>query len=63
MTREYQMPASTLGKLLKSRGLKELICQSRLCDKPIEVDQTVVSTGWDGSRKIWHKQCYEKTLY
>jgi len=57
------MPATTLGKLLKSRGLKQLICNSRLCDKPIEVDQHVVSTGWDGGVKVWHKRCYDKTLY
>lgn len=57
------MPKSTLGKLLKSRGLKELICNSRLCDKPIEVKDSVVSTGWDGRRKIWHKRCYYETLY
>jgi len=63
MTHEYFMPATTLGKLLKSRGLKELICNSRLCNDPIEVDQRVVSTGWDGCRKIWHKKCYYETLY
>lgn len=62
MTREYRMPLVVLAKILKKRGVKQLICHAQGCSGVIHASDWVVSAGYDGNRKYYQKKCFDALL-
>lgn len=65
--REYTMSRATLSRILRQRGLEELICHSPHCDDAIQVGDRVISKEsthrGKKCRNIYHKLCFLTTLF
>jgi len=46
------VPLCVLAKILKKRGVKELVCHAPNCNEVIHAEDWVVSTGYDGNPEV-----------